>query len=603
MFDIFKAEFRRFFSWSLLYAAGLLLVLLFFTRVVDMAQQPDEVYFVIGAVQALAGLLLGLFQMGGYRRPNAWLNLLHQPLAHWRIALALLAAGAALLAIAVLLPLLATAAWQELMTPRVLDLRHVGLCVAGFGIALIGYLTGAGAMLVPRRTAVAPLVFLALLPAAYATGMAFLALQGLVIAWLLALTLAAFKPDLGSAPRGAAGVLLAAPLQAAMWLALVMAGFGFELLWIAQGSHPNNLPSAPAGSAKQADNAEGSDLIVWGLQSSAAAEAPLWREQAAISDILTLGVGIPVTPVWHELGNRAPMEFDDDERRIRWVFSHDLGRFVGYRLSDKQAIGELGVDGQARFPSPPLPGPGGLLVGRHTLHAFDGETQRVLPRLSLPEGEVIAGVQLEGERLAVLSDRALYLYDARPLSLDSAPLTTRQRVPLPGASGNLTRVDVMELLEGHLVSFTMTRGRHNGQGHSFQQLVRVDPQGGLELVARRELASGYGPVFTGRTWWMSPVIDQGLGALRHLFAPYQPGHAQAPPPRPSVVRWLAGVLMGMSLLVAVWHVRRTALGMPGRIAWCVACALVGVPALMALWLAVPARESMQASAAAAPAPA
>ncbi len=601
MLDILKAEFRRFLSWAAVYAAAQFMVLMFFTRVVDMAQQPDEVYFVIAALHALTGALLGLFQMGGYRRPNAWLNLLHRPLAHWRIALALLAAGTALLLIAILLPLLATAAWQELMTPRVLDLRHVGLCIAGFGIAVIGYLTGAAAMLVPRRTAAAPLVFLALLPSAFATGTGFIALQALVMAWLLALTLAAFKPDLGSAPRGAAGVLLAAPLQVLMWLLLVMAGFGFELLWIAQGTHPNNLASAPAGSAKQADNAEGSDLLIEGLASSSAADAPLWREQAAISDVVTLGVGIPVNPVWNELGNRAPMEFDDEQRRIRWVFSHDLGRFVGYRLADREAIGELGVAGGSRFPSPPLPGPRGLLIGRDTLHEFDGETQRVLPRLSLADGEVIAGIDLTGERLAVLSDRALYLFDARPLSLDSTPLATHQRVPLPGATGNLTRVDIMELLDGHLVSFGMTRQRHNGQGPSFQQIVRVDAQGRVEKVARRELTTGYGPLFTWQTWWMSPLIDQSLGALRHLFAPYQPGHAVSPPPRPDRVRWLAGLLMALSLLAAGLHVRRTNLRRTGRVAWCLACGAVGVPALMALWLAIPRRESMQMSSAAAPA--
>ncbi len=592
MFDILKAEFRRFLTLALVYAAAHLMVLLFLTRVVDLAQQPDEVYLVIAAVHALTGLLLGLLQMGGYRRPNAWLNLLHRPLAHPRIALALLGAGVALLAVALLLPLLATAGWQLTMTARVLDLRHVALCLAGFGTGVIGYLTGTAAMLVPRRTAAAPLVFLALLPAAYATGVGLLALQAVLAAWLLALTLAAFKPDLGSAPRGAAGVLLAAPLQVAMWLLLVMAGFGFELLWVAQGSHPNNLASPPAGSAKQADNAEAADLLVAGLASSTSDSAPLWREQAAISDIVTMGVDIPVSPVWHELSNRAPMEFDDDERRIRWVFSHDRGRFVGYRLSDKQAIGELGVEGDARFPSPPLPGPRGLLIGRHSVHAFDEQTQRVLPRVNLPQDEVVAGINATGERLAVLSDRALYLYDARPLSLDGSLLATRQRVPLPGAPGNLTRVDIMELLDGHLVSFTLTRQRHNGQGHSFQQIARVDSQGRVTLEARRALPTGYGPLFTAQTWWLSPGISQGLGALRHLFAPYQPGYAMSPPPRPGVVIGLAALLMGLSLLAAVWHVRRTALGNRARVAWCAACAAFGVPAFMALWLAVPPREDV-----------
>ena len=55
--------------------------LVFLARMVDLAQQPPEVYYVFGAVYALTGLLLGLYQMGGYRRPNQWLNLLHRPLA------------------------------------------------------------------------------------------------------------------------------------------------------------------------------------------------------------------------------------------------------------------------------------------------------------------------------------------------------------------------------------------------------------------------------------------------------------------------------------------------------------------------------------------
>lgn len=71
MFDILKAEFRRFLTLALVYAAAHLMVLLFLTRVVDLAQQPDEVYLVIAAVHGLTGLLLGLLQMGGYRRPNA----------------------------------------------------------------------------------------------------------------------------------------------------------------------------------------------------------------------------------------------------------------------------------------------------------------------------------------------------------------------------------------------------------------------------------------------------------------------------------------------------------------------------------------------------
>ncbi|KFN46144.1 hypothetical protein [Arenimonas metalli] len=592
MNDLFKAELRRFLPWAGLYAAVHQAVLMFLTRVADLAQQPDEVYLAFAAVYALSGLLLGLYQMGGYRRPNAWLNLLHRPLPPWRIALALLGAGAALLALAVWLPLLATAAWQESMTPRVLDLRHWLLCVAALMLALAGYATGSAAILLPRRAALAPLAFLLLLPAAYATGAGALGLQALVLAWLVALVLAAFKPDVERLPGGAGAWLLAVPMQVMMWLLLVLAGFGAELLWIAQGTHPNNLASAPAGSAKQADNAEGADLIFAGLANSVHPDAPLWREQAAISDIATFGVSIPKSPAWHELSNRAPMEFDDEARRIRWVFSHDLGKFVGYGLADRQRVGELGVDGDARFPSPPLPVDGGLLAGRDTLHQFDAETQRVLPRVQLPAGEFLTAVRHDGERLVVMSQRALYFHDARPMQQRAGLLTDGLRMPLPGPTGNLQRVDVMELLDGYLVSFTLTRLRHNGRGDSFQQLIKVDEAGAVTDVARRELATGYGPLFTWQTWWLSPAISSTLQGLRPMLAAPQAEALVAPPPRPALVIGLALGLLLLSLALGAWRVRRTALSPRARLAWCVACAVVGLPALMALWRLAPAREDL-----------
>lgn len=595
MFDILKTEFRRFLGWALAYAAVHAMLLMFLTRVLDLAQQPDEVYLAFGAALVLSGLLLGLYQMGGYRRPNAWLNLLHRPLSPWRIALALLGAGAVLLAIGVLVPLLLAAGWQDAMTPRVLDQRHLLLCFSAYLWALAGYLTGAAAVLVPRRASLAPLVFLLLLPAAYAVGAGATVLQSLVLLWLLALVIAAFKPELECMPQGPAGALLAVPMQVLAWLLLVLAGFGVELLWIAEGSHPNNVSQPPVGSAKQADNAEGADLIVAGLATSTDPLAELWREQAAISDISTFGVGVPRTAIWDELTNRAPMSFDDSERRIRWVFSHDQGKLVGQHIGDNSSAGILGVEGHGRFRDPPLPGPGGLLVSRQDVYQFERDTQRVLPRVSVPANEVIAGVSLSGERLAVMTQLALYSYDARPLRLDEGRLQTRLRVPLPGPVGDLQRIDVMELFDGLLVSFTFGRYRHNGLGSSYQQLLRVDETGNVDSVAFRELASGYGPLYTWQTWWLSPAISEGLGAARHAFAPTQPGYLLSPPPKPPIVVVVALGLMLFSLLVSAWRVQRTALSMRGRIVWCLACGVVGLPALLSLWRLVRLRELPEAT--------
>ncbi len=592
MHAILKAELSRLRSWALAFGLLHLGLLAFLSRLMDLAQLQDEAYFPFAAAHALAGVLLGLYQMGGYRQPNAWLNLLHRPLAPARIAAALIGAGVLLLALAVLLPMLLIVGWQAGMSARVLDLRHALLAVAGFDWALLGYLAGAAAMLVPRRAAVAPLVPVLLLPAAHAAGPAALAIQWLAIAWLLALLIAAFKPDLSTWPRGVGALLLALPLMVLMWLLLHVAGAVHELAWMAEGSHPDSLPVAPVGSVRHAAQAEGAALFAAGLQDAAAAEVPLWRAQAAISEILSIGLAIPEGPTWHELTNRAPMAFVDQERRLRWVFSHDRGRFIGFDQTGARTADALGVEGDGRFAWPPLRGPGDLLLARDVVYQYVRDEGRVLPRVVLPAGEMVAGADLDGERLALLSSAALYLYDARPLRQSAGRLTTRQRVPLPGASGNLQRVDILELEDGHLVSMLFTRLHEGGQGPAFQALLRVHEDGRVQEVANRALASGYGPLFTWRAWWYSPALTSALRAGRRALAADQPGYLQAPPPRPKVVDLLAGVLMLVSLGAAVWRVRGAALSPRGRWAWCSGCALVGLPALMALWWAVPLRETV-----------
>ena len=89
MIDLFKGELLRFRPWALVAAVINLVALAFLSRMVDLAQQPLQVYQVFGAVYVVAGALLGLYQMGSYRKPNQWLNLLHRPLHRLRIAAAL----------------------------------------------------------------------------------------------------------------------------------------------------------------------------------------------------------------------------------------------------------------------------------------------------------------------------------------------------------------------------------------------------------------------------------------------------------------------------------------------------------------------------------
>jgi hypothetical protein len=593
MRDLFKAEMLRFRWWAAGCVAVQLVVMGFLTRVVDLAQQPIMVYQLFGAIYGALGLLLGLYQMGGYRRPNTWLNLLHRPMAAWRIALALLGAGAVLLAIGVLLPLLAIAGWQEGMTPRVVDTRHVMLIGSAWIVSLCAYLAGCYVMLADKRQGFCAGVLLLLIVFSHATGVGALAMQLMALAWLAAMVLVAFKPDLGAAPRGAVRtVVVAAPLQMAMWFALVLVGFGVEFLWIAQGSHPNNVEVPLVDGEKEAENAEAKVLMVKGLRGSTDAEAPLWREQAGISEIFELAPTLRDMPARHQLTNAAPMEFDDPERRVRWVFSHDAMRFEGYSLVDKRPVGSLGVAGDTPFPAPVLPGPDNVLFDRGAVYQFDQDANLVLPRARLPQGEVLAGFGKAGDDIALLSDRALYFYDGRELESDDGILVPRQRVPLPGRVGDLQRVDVMELLDGWLVSFSFMRSSYNAEGTlPYQQVVRVHEDGRSDTVGRRDLARDYPDAWRYQNWFPSPVLYAVQKAAVNAFAGDMRPMPMATPAVPRAIQILAGVLMLLSAGVAAWRTRQTALPTAARIAWVVACAVLSVPSVMALWLLYPKRET------------
>ncbi|MDQ2702599.1 MAG: hypothetical protein M3Y70_07255 [Pseudomonadota bacterium] len=593
MNNLFSAELLRFRTWAIVAMLVHLVVLGFMSRIVDLAQQPRVVYQVFGMVYMAAGTLLGLYQMGSYRRQNHWLNLLHRPLhRHW-IALALCGAGAVVCLLAVALPIALIAGYQEVMTARVVDLRHWLLPLAALLLALCGYLAGAYAMLANKRYGVAVVMLPTLFLFAQADGVAALAVQLVVFAYLVLLVGIAFRPNLGEPPRGVGAVVATAlPVQVGAYFLLWMLGIGYELAWTATGTHPLNSPSPPQGGYIEASRAEPKDRLLAGIADSRHPDAPMWQAQVALSEVSVI-YPMRELPRRHQLTNTMqPPEFDDPERPIRWVFSHDRMRFVGYGVLDRQPRGELGAGlAQDDFPGPALPYADNIVFTPTVAYQYDPEQQRLFPRVRLPQGEVFASPPgAAGENIAVLSNRALYFYPGREASNTLDPLQPLLRVPLPGPVGELMSVELIELLDGYLLSFTYTYGAWAGEVIPSQQVLRVDGAGKVELVARRTLGFDLPRAYTMRTWWLSPVLRGFALSAQRLFAapnPLDDGEL-APPPRDIVV--LAVVLCLLSLLASIWLTRRQRLTPPARWAWVLACGVIGLPALLGLWLLFPVRE-------------
>lgn len=592
---LFKAELLRFRVWALALAAVHFIALGFLTRMVDLAQQPLVVHWTFGAIHAAIGLLFGLYQMGTYRRPNAWLNLLHRPLAPKRIATALILAGIVLLAVVVALPILLIGAWQEATTARVVDLRHWLLALAGLQIATIGYLAGAYGMLAERRYAAAGLVFLLLLPMSYATGFGMLALQALALLWLAVMVFASFKPDLDAPPRSLAGIAaVALPLQMAAFLLIVMSYYGIETVWIAEGSHPNNTPVPPRGGHNEMEKADERTRMRLALEGSAHPDAPLLREQIALSEPLGIPSQLSRMPQRNELANVAPMEFDDRARGIRWVFSHDDMRLHGYAINDRRAVGRIGVGAEgAAFATPALPAgamPGmaegdALLIAGNIAYHYVSETRQVLPRIRLPRDEVLIGAGPVGESLGAISDRALYFFDGRDAVEHRRVMTPRLRVPMPGHYRDLYTLDLIELVDGYLIVFGYSASAHNEQGAApYQQVLRVGDDGRVETIARRPLAYDLPLLYRYRTFLTSPALWTLGASATHLFAPSLPLETNVPAPIPRAIVGVAIALSLLSAFVAWRRSRRLALSVRARAAWIAVCAAIGPPALISLWL-------------------
>jgi hypothetical protein len=591
MFEIFKAEWSRFRGPMLALAGAHLALLAFLLRMVDPAQQPVTVHWAFGACYAALGVLTGMYQMGSYRRPNVWLALLHRPMAPWRIAIMLMAAALVALLCVVAVPMLLAASWQTTMTARVVDLRHWLLPLSALQIAAIGYLIGAHAILAERRYAFAGLVCLLLLPLSEAHGFGMLALEALLVLWLAGMVLATFRPDLERAPRDATGaVLVAVPLAMALFLALQMGFMALELIWIAQGSHPNNTPTPPRGGHNEIEKTDERTRMRMAFDGSRHPDAPLLREQIALSETVAIGQRVPGVPVRHELSNVMPMEFDDRARGLRWVFSHDDMRFHGYRLGDRTAVGTLGLGrAQAPFATPPLPAGGlpgldegdAVLIAGNRLYRYDSANGLIEPRITLPANELLLGIDAIGERIGVMSDAALYFYDGRDAVELRGEMTPRMRVPFPQRGRNLGGIDMIELVDGYLIVLATDANAHSELGSPpVQYALRVREDGTVDTLARRSLRFDFPAPYRYRWIWASPLAYGLNEAAKRAFSPW-PLSRPLWPPMPAGLQALAVLLGALSAFVAWRRGRRLTLSRRARAAWVAACAVAGLPALAA----------------------
>jgi hypothetical protein len=581
---LFKAEGGRFARWAFGLGVLHLAVLFFLDRTSAGMREGADVAKLAGFGYGLAGAIFGFYQSASYTRVNHWIALLHRPLAPWRIMAAVAGAGATVLFAAVLIPLLGFTAGLSLQDGRVVDARHWTLALAGGLMGLIGFGIGSYLALAPRRYGWTALVAVGVLTFSnLGTGIAALLHPLLMIAALTLLLMGAFKPD-RSLPPSNPGLLAPTAGVAAFslyFLLLVGIGIVYQLSLTAIGRNPT-IDTPPSGGLVEAWRTGSSDLLDAALGANAAAEAAAIRTSLRGVEAIRLPVALDELPARGALTNPGPITFTEPRRGIEWTYSHDRNAFMGLRLKDRRAVGELRPTGG--FESPPLLLGEGSMIAGGSLYRLDPRSGTVERRLQLSVGETIVAKPVPaGPALAVLSDRALYFVDLNALTSGRAS-GGRIAVPLPGPIGDLGRLDLARLPDRLIVSFFFRGDMIEGPSKAWQRVVSVAPDGKVSALAQRPLGPDHPDALRFCAYWLSPALRAIAGAAESIGSGSARTLRRAPVEVPRGIWIAAGLLsLGAAAATALLALRRR-LAAREIAAWTLAALAFGIPMLAAFWL-------------------
>lgn len=601
MKDLYFSELRRFRLLALLAAVVNLLLLMFFNRLEDLLQ-AGTLHGVFLFIYILMGLGLAVMQVGAYRKPSQWAWLVHRPLATSRIFTALALSALTVLGAVIALPMLMVLVGTDINSTRVVDVRHYFYLVHLLAFAMMAWMAGAHACVSRSRFAVAVLFAPLLLALHMVSVFALLVPVGLALGWLTWITLKSFRANREAPIRGIGTLLLTAlPLQIGLFLlCVVIMRFVLVSGGILLGTDPLNTDYPPRGGLIETERSDPSEEIAWGLAESKDPRADSWQQQMPLLEPLRFGPWLTRFPVRHQFSSlNLPSGWYDKEHETSWTFSHDRMLFVGRNPESGAAKGVFGQNGagdDTRFEHVPVVGEHGDLLTRNALYGIDAETEEVVLRHRLGDGETFTAVPQRGfDRIMLLTNQRLIVRRENSRAAASIPpLLPDWEIELPRGAQHLQSVTVAELMNGWLVSFVYGNGMRQ-IGYSqfsvvvppWQQVQFIDSDGEAAILAERDINADF-PSVQRSYWWLSPLLetltsipeaklDKGLTWPMRI----------TPLPHPESLWIAAAVTVLLATGLAWWWMRDTSMGAIRRRVWLASCLLLGLPAFLSLVLLEP----------------
>jgi len=604
MLDLFLAELRRFRTAAIIYFAASLLLLTLLNQMLDIATGPRELHYVLLLLYALSGLGFGLYQFGTYRQPSRWIWLHHRPLHRARILAGIGLASLCLVVLAMALPPILVLACQTNFTQRLVDTRHyAGVAYLALS-TLSAWLAGAYIMLHRSRWAFVvlslPILFTMHL-ASYGTMLA-LALGGNAV--LVFLVYSVFRPNRTTCDDALATIVSAAPLQLSFYIALVWGGsMLFQVGQMLAGVHPLAPDHVVAGGRVEAMRYDVRETLLAGLADVKDPRAAAWRAGMDRRSTANLGPGVRQYAVRDMVTSLGMVVMHDDEQNT-WRFSHDRMMYRGVQRRNGASAGWYGAAGRGdptAFDSQPAPLRDNLghsfLVNAHDLYELQKGARRLRHVLHVDGAEQLgAGIAVLGGRTALLTNRRVILLQASGAQSPAPATTVLATIALPVRFGDLQRAEAAQVADGTLVSFIGGYRQLEGVTAAPQITYLVDASGRVTELGRRELAHDFPVLFEHKDWWVSPVLHAAVNLPEILIEKgVVPDHGASRfeplmRARPAPV-WGAMIVLALAACIgAAWWTGRARLAPRARLAWCLACLLLGCPALLSLMVLRPRAE-------------
>ena len=577
MLELYLSELRRFRRSAVFAALGHLVLLFLILRFKDFMQAHANTQSMLLAIYLLLSFGFGLYQFGSYRQPNRWAWLMHRPLPAWKIATAICGASATLILGVIGLPALVALGGTQLLTTRVADLHFYAVALHATLFAIAAWLCAGYVMLNRSKLAASIIVLPFLLMFHISSVYKLLGFDVLCLVLLLAMVTAAMKPNRHAPPEGTAAVLsIAVPLHLASYLVVLWVGnLAFQYATIIADTHPLNTETPPAGGYTEAVRSTSADSMLAGLAASTHPQAGAWRALAENTRLRY--VYLDHYPVRNQVAPMSQTMFEDPENKLRWTYSQDAGAFIGRSIH----TGER----KASMPVPSLPhlkqldAQTILAVFPHHIDRYDPSTKAWRPMLRVREDEILLGAPktTDAEREYIVTSKRVIIMEGSEVRREVAS------VPLPGPAMDLSRVDVLPVQGGTLVSFAFGKLMIDGFAGGDQIVMHLDAAGQATEVARRALTHDFPLLFEHKDWWLSPV----LYAVKSLPAQALGDNAVFPLnpmmlPRPWQA-WAAAAATSLLATLLGWYwLRRTGASPFRRKAWLVACLAFGPSAFLCL---------------------